>query len=206
MHFWKDTSLKTEEIAKRLLGCLLVKDSPEGKTSGWIVETEAYLGERDQAAHSYQRKRTPRLHSMYQEAGTIYIYQMHTHHMLNLVVQEENIPEAVLIRAVEPGEGISLMEERRRRLFSELTDGPGKLTKAFDITKADDGKDISSPPLYINLNQKRKPKEIAVSPRIGIPGKGEWTDALLRYTVKGNPFVSRRRKSEDALGSSWITD
>ena len=102
MFFWKDPTKSTPEIAQELLGCLLVKETPEGTVSGFIVETEAYLGEIDAAAHSYQMKKTPRLASMYKEAGTIYVYQMHTQHLLNLVVQEPEIPQAILIRAVEP--------------------------------------------------------------------------------------------------------
>lgn len=79
---WLDSSKTTEEIAKSLLGRLLVKETPEGTVSGWIVETEAYLGVIDEAAHSFNGKNTPRLKSMYEEAGTIYVYQMHTHQML----------------------------------------------------------------------------------------------------------------------------
>lgn len=95
MNPWFDSKKTTEEIAQELLGMLVVKETDAGIVSGWIVETEAYLGEIDQAAHSYKLKKTPRLNSMYQEAGTIYIYSMHTHHMLNLVVQAKGIPEAV---------------------------------------------------------------------------------------------------------------
>lgn len=205
MRFWEDTHKTTQEIAEELLGCLIVKETPEGIASGWIVETEAYLGEIDRAAHSYQLKQTPRLHSMYQKPGTIYIYQMHTHYMLNLVVQEKDIPEAILIRALEPEDGIHLMLDRRNRPITELTDGPGKLTRALAVTKADDGTDISEPPLYIDLEKKRVPREIVTSPRIGIPNKGEWTEAPLRYTVKGNPFVSRRRKAEDSVDKGWLS-
>src|SRR5699024_9971839 len=115
MFFWEDTTKKTEEIAKELLGCLLVKETPEGLTSGFIVETEAYLGEIDMAAHSYEKRRTPRLASMYKSAGTIYVYQMHTQSLMNLVVQEPDVPEAILIRAVEPFQGIELMKKRRNR-------------------------------------------------------------------------------------------
>lgn len=201
MTFWLDPTKTTEEIAQELLGCLIIKKTEEGICSGWIVETEAYLGEIDAAAHSYGFKKTPRLASMYKEAGTIYIYSMHTHQMLNLVVQEAGIPQAILIRAIEPYTGIELMEERRGKYGITLTDGPGKLTKALAIDKSDDGASINEPPLYLSKTHRRIPKEIGVSARIGIPNKGEWTDALLRYTVIGNPYVSRiKGKTDNDLG------
>ncbi|MGX7418818.1 DNA-3-methyladenine glycosylase [Carnobacterium gallinarum] len=200
---WLDSTKTTEEIAKELLGMLVVKETPNGRTSGWIVETEAYLGELDAAAHSFAGKRTPRLESMYEKAGTIYVYSMHTHQMLNLVVQKKDIPEAILIRALEPYEGISLMEERRQQTGISLTDGPGKLTKAFAIDKTDDGTWACTPPLVITMDERRYPKKIDSSKRIGIPNKGEWTDALLRYSVKGNPYVSRI-KGKKELDHGWI--
>lgn len=202
---WLDQTKTTEEIAQALLGMLLVKETPAGRTSGWIVETEAYLGEKDAAAHSFRGKHTPRLESMYQEAGTIYVYSMHTHQMLNLVVQEEGVPEAVLIRGIEPVEGRALMEERRGKTDVTITDGPGKLTKAFGIDKSDDGTSILVPPLYLATDTRVIPQEIEKSKRIGIPNKGEWTEALLRYSVKGNPYVSRY-KGKKAPNHSWIIE
>ncbi|WP_035050830.1 DNA-3-methyladenine glycosylase [Carnobacterium pleistocenium] len=193
MNFWTDQTKTTEEIAQDLLGCLVIKETDEGVTSGWIVETEAYLGEIDEAAHSYGLKRTPRLDSMYKEPGTIYVYSMHTHLMLNVVVQEKGVPEAILIRAIEPLKGVTLMSERRGKVGFAVTDGPGKLTKAMDITKLDDGTSVAESPLLIDIATRKTPKKIQSSPRIGVPNKGEWTDALLRYTVVGNPYVSRKK-------------
>lgn len=193
MDFWTDQTKTTEQIAQELLGCLVIKETDEGVTSGWIVETEAYLGEIDEAAHSYGLKQTPRLASMYKEPGTIYIYSMHTHLMLNVVVQEKGVPEAILIRAIEPQKGVALMSERRGKTGFMVTDGPGKLTKAMKITKLDDGTSVTEPPLIIDVNTRKIPKKIEISPRIGIPNKGEWTDALLRYSVAGNPYVSRKK-------------
>lgn len=193
MDFWTDQTKTTEQIAQELLGCLVIKETDEGVTSGWIVETEAYLGEIDEAAHSYGLKQTPRLASMYKEPGTIYIYSMHTHLMLNVVVQEKGVPEAILIRAIEPQKGVALMSERRGKTGFMVTDGPGKLTKAMKITKLDDGTSVTEPPLIIDVNTRKVPKKIELSPRIGIPNKGEWTDALLRYSVAGNPYVSRKK-------------
>lgn len=205
MTFWMDPAMTTEEIARELLGCLLAKKSEEGIASGWIVETEAYLGEIDAAAHSYRLKRTARLTSMYKEAGTIYVYSMHTHQMMNLVVQEAGFPEAILIRALEPHTGIELMEERRGQFGYSLTNGPGKLTKAMGINKADDGTMITEPPLILSTTDRKYPKKILVTPRIGIPNKGKWTEAMLRFTVSGNPYVSRKKgRIEEDFG--WKSD
>lgn len=204
MSFWEDSTMTTQKIAQELLGCLLIHDTPDGITSGYIVETEAYLGEVDKAAHSYQRRNTPRLASMYKAAGTIYVYQMHTQNLLNLVVKEKGIPEAILIRALEPAQGLDLMRARRVRNGIELTNGPGKLSQAMGISKENDGKDISQPPLYLSPNMKKTPQIISVSERIGIPNKDEWTTAPLRYTVEGNPFVSRSRKSDAQSDGGWL--
>src|SRR5690625_3371014 len=138
---------------------------------------------------------------MYKEAGTIYVYSMHMQNLLNLVVQEPEIPEAILIRAVEPYEGIPLMKKRRKRDGIELTNGPGKMTIAMGITKKDNGNMIHQPPLYIDLSTRKTPRIIKTTPRIGIPNKGKWTTAPLRYSVKGNGFVSKSRKSEFETGN-----
>lgn len=198
MDFWLDLNKTTEEIAQDLLGCLIVKNTKEGISSGWIVETEAYLGEIDKAAHSYGLRRTPRLASMYKEPGTIYIYSMHTHQMLNLAVQKTGVPHAILIRAIEPYTGIELMKQRRKKEGYLLSNGPGKLTEAMGIDQTDDGTQITDEPLYLSQSKRRMPKKIDVSARIGIPNKGIWTDALLRYTVSGNPYISGKKGKVDS--------
>lgn len=204
MYFFEDSTKTTEDIAKELLGHLLVKESPQGTVSGWIVETEAYLGKIDEACHSYNGKCTPRMEVMYQPAGTIYVYAMHGHHLLNMITQEEGIPQGILIRAIEPVSGEELMTERRNKTGIERTNGPGKLTKAMGITKEDNGSSILQPPLYIDPNTKQEPAVIEESKRIGIPNKGEWTEALLRYTVKGNPYVSKKR-GPLSIDNGWGT-
>ncbi|WP_080146388.1 DNA-3-methyladenine glycosylase [Marinilactibacillus piezotolerans] len=199
-----DTSKTTEEAAQLLLGKLLVHETPVGRISGWIVETEAYLGAEDAAAHTYRGRKTPKVLSMYEQAGTIYIYQMHTHHLLNVVTQEEGTPHAVLIRAVEPYEGKDLMELYRQKQGVDLTNGPGKLTKAFNITMDQNGEDVFNKPLYLDPELKRDPVRVEATPRIGIPNKGEWTEAALRYTVSGNPYVSRKR-GKVTMDNGWRT-
>lgn len=206
MYFWTNPNKTTEQIAQELLGCLLIHETSEGTTTGFIVETEAYLGEIDRAAHSYQLRNTPRLASMYKEAGTIYVYQMHTQNLLNIVVKEKGVPEAVLIRAIEPFQGTTLMTRRRDKPGPELTNGPGKLTQAMGITKESDGDCVATPPLYLSNTVKKQPKSIQTSGRIGVPNKGEWTTAPLRYTVEGNPFVSKIKKSAVKENNGWMLD
>ena len=140
----------TLELAQSLLGCLLVKETAEGIASGYIVETEAYIGPEDRAAHSYGNRRTKRTEIMFGEAGSIYTYTMHTHTLVNVVSGPLEKPEAVLIRAVQPYNGLELMHKRRGMdNLRNLTNGPGKLTKALGITMSDYGHSFSEPPLYI---------------------------------------------------------
>lgn len=183
----------TMELAKSLLGCLLVKETEEGIASGYIVETEAYMGPMDRAAHSFGNKRTKRTEAMFWDSGTIYTYMMHTHTLVNVVSGGKEIPEAILIRAVEPCSGINLMHERRGMTdIRRLTDGPGKLTKALGITMNDYGHLFTKPPLYIASGQV--PEHISNGPRIGIGNSGEAKDYPWRFWITGNPFVSRFRK------------
>ncbi|MBM7649604.1 DNA-3-methyladenine glycosylase [Bacillus ectoiniformans] len=179
-------------LAKELLGSLLVKETDEGRTSGYIVETEAYRGPLDRAAHSYNNRRTKRTEVMFSEAGRIYTYLMHTHCLVNVVSAEAEVPEAILIRAIEPLEGLDLMVKRRGEMpMKNLTSGPGKLTKAMGITMADYGGRFNEPPLYIARGYK--PEEIAIGPRIGIDNSGEAKDYPWRFWVPDNPFVSKKR-------------
>lgn len=181
----------TLELAKNLLGKMLVHETNEGLVSGMIVETEAYLGEIDQAAHSYRGKRTKRTETMYHSPGHIYIYQMHTHHLFNIVSGEINNPQAILVRAVEPEVGLNIMASNRPgRKSLELTNGPGKLSKALNITMANYGQTVFSPPLYIASGYNNF--SIAIGKRIGIDNSGDAKDAPYRFWIKDNPFVSRK--------------
>ncbi|MED4071666.1 DNA-3-methyladenine glycosylase [Priestia endophytica] len=187
--FFKQPTL---ELAQSLLGCLLVKETEDGVASGYIVETEAYKGPEDRAAHSYNNRRTKRTEVMFGKQGYVYTYTMHRHCLVNIVSAEEGKPEAVLIRAVEPTSGIPLMYERRGQAVKkevQLTNGPGKLTKALGITMNDYGHDIRKSPLYIKKGIL--PKQISSGPRIGIENSGEARDYPWRFWMEGNPFVSR---------------
>lgn len=180
----------TLELAEDLLGHILVNEIEEGICAGVIVETEAYLGEMDQAAHSYKKRRTKRTEVMFDTPGHVYVYQMHTHHLINVVSGEEGNPQAILIRAVEPLIGLEVMKERRPvTKLTNLTSGPGKLTKAFGITKDDYGRTFFNPPLYIAKG--KKPEYTVTGKRIGIDNAGEARDYPYRFWVKDNPYVSR---------------
>jgi DNA-3-methyladenine glycosylase len=182
----------TIELAQALLGCLLIKETPDGTAAGYIVETEAYKGPEDRAAHSYNNRRTKRTEVMFAGPGAAYTYLMHTHCLLNVVSAEKDKPEAVLIRAIEPAEGINLMKERRKMdSLKNLTNGPGKLTKALGVTMDDYGRLFSEPPLI--LTEGYTPDEIAKGKRIGIDNSGEAKDYPWRFWVKGSPYVSRHQ-------------
>ncbi|MCJ8008975.1 DNA-3-methyladenine glycosylase [Lederbergia wuyishanensis] len=180
----------TIDLAKALLGCILVNETNEGITSGYIVETESYMGPYDRAAHSYNNRRTKRTEIMFGKAGLAYTYTMHTHCLINVVSAGIDEPHAVLIRALEPYTGVDLMTKRRPvDKIKNLTNGPGKLTKAMGITMEDYGRPLFEPPLYITPGII--PEEIMEGKRIGIDNTGEARDYPWRFWIKDNLFVSR---------------
>lgn len=185
--------LPTIELAQSLLGCLLIKKTAEGVAAGFIIETEAYIGPEDKAAHSYQNRRTKRTEIMFHDAGLAYTYQMHTHCLVNVVSGKKEQPEAILIRALEPCHGIELMKKRRRLDdWKSLTNGPGKLTKALGITMEDYGRSFMQLPLMIA--EGFVPEAISQGKRIGIENSGEAKNYPWRFWVRGNPYVSRHQK------------
>ncbi|MFS0778300.1 DNA-3-methyladenine glycosylase [Neobacillus sp. 3P2-tot-E-2] len=185
----------TLELAKALLGCLLVKETDLGTAAGYIVETEAYIGPSDRAAHSYNNRRSARTEVMFHRSGLAYTYLMHTHCLFNVVSGGEEKPEAILVRAIEPSDGIELMKTRREiQDLDKLTNGPGKLTKSLGVTMADYGSSLTSPPLYIAKGYF--PESISIGKRIGIDNAGEAKDYLWRFWITNNKFVSRHQKSE----------
>ncbi len=183
---------KTEEVARALLGHFLFRETGEGAVSGIIVETEAYLSENDPACHA-SRGMTRRNAAMFGPAGTAYIYFIYgNYHCFNVVTGPEGKGEAVLIRAVEPVEGLELMLQRRGRPVKKenLANGPGKLCQAFAIDKHLNGHDLRRKPLYLVQNGVVDGQvEVAVTPRIGITSAA---DKLLRFTVSGSNYLSRR--------------
>ena len=183
------------KIAKELLGKIIVTCFDGEITSGRIVETEAYAGIVDKASHSFAGKRTARNEHMYSAAGTAYIYICYgMHQMLNIVTNAKEIPDAVLIRAIEPLDGIDIMLKRtgKKTLDKTLTRGPGNVGKALGIFKHHSGLYLLDDEIYVLDDSKKIPdEEIGISKRIGVESAGE--DALLpyRFCVKGNQYVSR---------------
>jgi DNA-3-methyladenine glycosylase len=187
----------TVKVAKDLLGKILVHESNQGKTAGRIVETEAYRGPEDKAAHSSGGRRTPRNEVMFGEKGHAYIYFIYgMYYCLN--VTAGNVlgkPEAVLIRALEPVAGQDIMAKRRgarQTKTANLTNGPSKLCMAMDISKSQNKTDLTSPPLYIK-NAPPVPKEdIVETTRIGVDYADEWKNHPWRFYIKRNIFVSAK--------------
>jgi DNA-3-methyladenine glycosylase len=173
-------------VARELLGKILV----HGRTAGMIVETEAYLGGDDLAAHS-ARGITNRTRVIFGPPGHAYVYFIYgMHECLNLVAEPEGKPGCVLIRAAEPVAGIPIMKRRRAkaRTVEKLASGPGNLTQAFGITRAQNGVDVTHGPLVVRQWSKAPEFEIQVTPRIGIRLCAEWP---LRFVVAGNRAVSK---------------
>jgi DNA-3-methyladenine glycosylase len=176
------------EVARDLLGKLLV----HGPTSGIIVETEAYLGGDDLAAHS-ARGVTDRTRVIFGPPGHAYVYFIYgMYECLNLVAEPEGQAGCVLIRALEPAGGLEIMRRRRpaARKLEDLASGPGKLTLALGITRAHNGADVTRGSLVARAPSEPRKIEIAVSPRIGITKCADWP---LRFFVRGNRFVSKPR-------------
>ncbi len=186
----------TPQIAADLLGKQLVLKTSQGEIRAWITEAEAYLGAQDAGAHAFKNHQTARNAALWLPAGTIYIYQMRTQFLLNLVTQAAGTPECVLIRGIEPATGLALMQRNRPVPLENLTTGPGKLMQALGLDKQLNGTPLSDETLALDLTAARRPAKIMSSARIGIVNKATWTTAPLRYEVSGNPFVSKRRKRD----------
>lgn len=185
----------TTAVARALLGHYLCHETADGFVAGMIVETEAYLAENDPACHAC-RGVTRRNQTMFGPPGKAYVYFIYgNHYCLNVVTGSEGRGEAVLIRAVEPLEGLELMRKRRGEgcLDHNLTSGPGKLCSAFAIDRGYDSHDLSEKPLYLAENSFRDHNMIILAkPRIGLSIKCE---RKLRFFISGNQYLSRRETS-----------
>ncbi|MFN5467185.1 MAG: DNA-3-methyladenine glycosylase [Pirellulaceae bacterium] len=201
----------TVRAARQLLGKLLVRQTDQGRCSGWIVEVEAYLDQGDDASHS-QCGPTPRNRSMFLEGGCFYVYQIHQQHCLNWVTCPAGIGSAVLIRALQPREGIDWMALRRGTSDPRrLTTGPGRLCQALAIDRTLDGLVASSGgSLWIESSaiQSQPGWNIRATPRIGISRS---KDLQLRFFIDGNRYVSgcardHSRPRHDILQESSESD
>lgn len=182
-------------VARQLLGQILVVPTENGeRVSGMIVETEAYRGPEDRASHAYGGRRTRRTETMYRPGGTAYVYFVYgMYHQFNVVTGLPEIPHAVLIRALEPIEGVELMRARRPgQPDGNLANGPGKLSIALAIDRSLDGADLLDDRVWIERGSRPvSASAIACGPRIGIAYAAEWVEKPWRFWLKGNPFVSR---------------
>lgn len=180
-------------MAKRLLGQRLVRILEGVRLAGLIVETEAYRGRRDPASHAY-KGRTPRNEVMFGEPGHAYLYFTYGfHNCLNLTVEPRGKPAAVLVRAIQPTEGIEhMMENRGVRQLERLTNGPGKLTQAIRIDRRLNGEDLVKSRVLF-LERGRRIRNVGSSSRVGI---NAGTEYKWRFFVEGNRFVSKGRPSE----------
>lgn len=185
---------ETEIVAREMLGTVLECETDEGIASGIIVETEAYLGEHDLACHA-AAGRTARTEALYGPPGTSYVYFIYgMYWCFNAVTRTEGMPSAVLVRALEPLDGIALMHKRRPRVKSEidLTSGPGKLCTALGITGSMSAKNLLRKPLLIREGEPVADDRVELTTRIGITKSADWP---LRWIVRGNRFVSRGKLS-----------
>lgn len=186
---------ETKKVARELLGKTLVHVGPRGqRVAGRIVETEAYLGVGDMAAHSFGGLRTARTQTMFMRGGHAYVYFIYgMHSCFNVVTRDQGIPEAVLIRALEPLEGLELMRLRRpaAKTDVDLTSGPGKLCAALAIDRSCNALELFQKPLFIEDAATIKRSAIVASSRIGVDYAEHAAEWPLRFSLKGNPFVSK---------------
>lgn len=171
----------TVRVARDVLGKLLVREIDGLRIWGRLVEVEAYLGPEDLAAHSAGGRRTARTEVMYGPPGRAYVYFTYgMHHCLNFVTRSEGTPQAVLVRAIEPGPGVG------------RAGGPGLVCRALDIDRRLNGVALAPPHLYV-VDDHASRKKIYVTPRIGVEGSGQWAARPLRFCYD-SPYLSRRLK------------
>jgi DNA-3-methyladenine glycosylase len=185
-------------LSKDLLGKYLFTCISGLITGGVIVETEAYNGAVDKASHAYGNRQTPRTKTMFMQGGVAYVYLCYgIHEMFNIVTSTEGHPQAILIRAIEPAEGLEIMLHRRNMpaIKPNITSGPGSVAKALGISRAINAFSLQSDTIWLEDRALTFPEETIVAcPRIGVSYAKE--DALLpyRFFVKGNPYVSKPNK------------
>lgn len=187
-------------VARDLLGKrLVVADAETGaRLSGVIVETEAYAGPEDKASHAYNNRRTRRTETMFAEGGRAYVYLIYgMYHQLNVVTNRAGIPHAVLLRALEPVEGVEVMRENRRvARDTDLTSGPGKLCRALRVDLSFDGEDLTGRRIWIeDAGLTVRPRDIEAGARVGIDYAEEYAAKPWRFWLRGNAYVSRKGRA-----------
>lgn len=192
----------TVEVAKSLIGKKIIRNISGNFFCAKIVETEAYLGLEDRACHSYGGRITDRNKTLYLPGGHIYVYLIYgMYDLLNIVTRDEEHPEAVLIRGVEPLENLDgISKNRFGKAYEELStyqrknlsNGPGKLSMALEINRSLNGKILSKNYLYIREGEEVPEKDLVITKRIGIDYAGEDANLPLRFCLRDNPYVSKK--------------
>lgn len=186
-------------IAKKLLGKVLFTNI-EGKIcNGIIVETEAYQAPEDKASHAFGNKRTTRTAPFYLEGGVAYVYLCYgIHSLFNIITNKENVPHAILIRAIEPILGIDTMMERRNKTTFDytLTQGPGSLSRAMGISRLHNTVSLLSDTIWIEDGEQENKFDINAGSRIGVGYAQEYAEKPWRFWIDKNPFVSRIKKGK----------
>ena len=199
------TGRPTTEIAQDLLGTTLLYRSAHGLTGGLIVEAEAYLGTHDTAAHAFNGRRSAFSEPLYRAPGTLYIYQLRANHLFDIVTQPIDVPEGVLIRAIEPTHGLDQMLVNRGKRGVQITNGPGKLAQALGIqNKEYNLTALTDSPFEISLSEAKKPRQILALPRVGVNPAAASGQLPLRFVVAGNPYISDSRKRDWQADHGWL--
>jgi DNA-3-methyladenine glycosylase len=189
-----------EVVAAELIGQVVVSRLGGVLTAGRIVETEAYLGYDDPASHGYRHRKNARNAALFGRPGIWYVYLSYgMHWCANLVCQRAGLASAVLLRALEPLDGLDRMRERRGQLPDrQLCSGPGRLCQAMGINRELDGVAMAESPVVVLQGDRVTPRAIAATPRIGITKAADWP---LRFHLAGSLWTSRKEKSEGSKGS-----
>jgi DNA-3-methyladenine glycosylase len=184
-------------IARELLGKILVTRFDGKRTSGRIVETEAYNGVVDRASHAWSGRRTRRTEVMFGHGGTAYVYLIYgIHHLFNVVTNSKDVPHAILIRALDPMEGIPLMLERTDKAVADhtLTRGPGNVSRALGLDVSNTGTSLLGSEIYIGDDGwKPRRADIVAGPRIGVDYAGPDAGLPYRFFIRGNSYVSGKK-------------
>lgn len=199
----------TLKVAQQILGKFIVKAENQERLVGKIVETEAYIGPDDKASHTFGGEKTERNKAVFLQGGHVYIYLVYgMYWMFNITTGRENQPECILIRALEPTEGIEVMQQNRNATVQNLTNGPGKLCQALGLDKGYYGEDlVQSSRIWLedrglNIENNR----IGCSPRVGIDYAEEWAKKPWRFYIKDNAFVSILRAYPKSRWTSCLSE
>lgn len=196
----------TVEIARELLGCSLTYNFQDQDLGGYIVETEAYLGTKDRAAHSFGGHRSPANEGLYRPGGTLYIYAQRQYFFFDIATQKAGQAEGVLVRAIDPAWGIEQMQHNRHGKGGVLlTNGPAKMMQALGIKSRHwDLHFLTETPFKLDQQPKKVPRKILAAARIGIKQDDPyWAKRKLRFFVSGNPYVSDMKKANYQKDHGW---